>query len=848
VNNSTTQENPNTVEGTTEGVPEGTTEGDNNVSLFSNNGSLKEVTEIEEIELESGTKVEVAKGQILVYTNEDVTPEELSNIEKTILDLGGEIIGSLLETRTIQVKLPEDEKKSDFISQIRSISGVAYADFNFVIDFSIKDNEDGYKMFLQNRYFENNERIKEIIEGEETIEGYYEGVYEGYDEGYDEGEGDLYLYWIDHVDADKAWKLINASDITEVNVGIVDTGIAKEQQVLDEHRIKRYQYNPTNNNVEFIEDDDTKDIEDHGLAVTAFISGYMDIPNKIRGINWFNNVIVFDVFRKKTDLFNRLFLTDVDTSIKLLIEDGVKIINISIGVKIEGPQSDQQKAEIKQRYRRSLSSLVALAKRSDCLLVFSAGNNGFKKDDDLFGPFLRSDSMEKDSWDTHAIIVGASNKLFKDADFSDLGKIVNILAPGDDIGFGNGKPYRGTSFSAPLVTGTLALLKGLNETLSSPEMRYIVIDTADPVLRASDYLLSAYEIYTPTPNLLLNVNDAVKVAKATQGIPLDVFDPMIISKDEVKSIDINVTSPSTSVYGMDILFLIDTTGSYSDDIDTLQQKATEIINNLSALGVDVQMGVASFADYPFTPFGDEYSGDEAFYLNQSITNNIDDVLSAIDSLDQPLHYGYDDPESQLEALYQSATGEGRDLNMDGDFNDTGDILPQNIGWRTTSLKIIIFSTDAIFHKPEDEPTYYGPTFDETIQALKRKGIIVIGLDTGDTGEDLKTVVDATKGVLFSLSSDSREIVDAIVNGLDVVLGKLDISIEAISGKGWIYEVIPERYTDVEPGDTKNFNVKIKGIKNSTVETLKYDIYLWIRSNNGLIKRIKLPIEVPTQRH
>lgn len=82
--------------------------------------------------------------------------------------------------------------------------------------------------------------------------------------------------------------------------------------------------------------------------------------------------------------------------------------------------------------------------------------------------------------------------------------------------------------------------------------------------------------------------------------------------------------------------------------------------------------MGSFLDFPIDPYGFESSGDKAFFLNQVITGDTDAVIDGINQLDNPLHFGADGPESQLEALYQAATGEGIDINSDGDYDDTGD--------------------------------------------------------------------------------------------------------------------------------------------------------------------------------
>lgn len=809
------------------GIPPSGTTG---VEPFTEDSKFSEVHETENITLDDGRVVEAAKDEILIFAKEDITSEEVNTLKAWVEKLGGIIIGSLTEMRTIQVRIPSTTKETDFISQIKSVSGVAHSGVNLVVKLT-DDNLTGYERFLKNVKNYGLKVLRAVIPKAVA---------------YPDFEGN---YWIEHIKANEAWEITTGSESDDAIIGIVDTGIMKDQNVLSESRIKRYDYagNP-------IEDDDTKDLSDHGMWVTSFAAGYIDESNKVRGVAWKNHVIMADVgnLEQIYIIFKKMTITETLTGIKTAITKGAKIVNISIGAGGIGcSTSSQKRINALLDFRKYITPAVAAAKKNNCLLIFAAGNECEKTDDTLLPSDYNAPEDEKDSWKTHALRVAATDINKKDVQDSilwdlitlwgsNMGKAVDIASPGNNIGWGNGTGS-GTSYAAPLVTGTAALLKSINTTLSAPEIRYILLDSADPVVVPSTEALNQGNT-KPEPNLFLNAKKAVDNAKAVEGISLDVLDTVIISKDETKSVSFSVTIPPASVSSMDVLFLIDTTGSYYDDIDTLQSKATEIIHDLSTRGIDVQFGVASFADFPFYPYGDESSGDRAFYLNQAITDNIDAVKAAINQLDNPLHYGADWPESQLEALYQAATGSGRDLNNDGDFDDLGEVNPINIGWRTASLKVIVLATDAPFHDPEKE-VYYGPTFSQVIDALNAKGIIVIGLDSGDTQGDLQRIVDATKGSLFALSSNSSEIAEAIIEGIEEALAEVTLSVERISGGEWIFAINPDKYSGVKPGETRTFTVTLNGIKNKGVSTLTYDVYLWIKADSGLLKRVRIPIAV-----
>lgn len=144
-------------------------------------------------------------------------------------------------------------------------------------------------------------------------------------------------------------------------------------------------------------------------------------------------------------------------------------------------------------------------------------------------------------------------------------------------------------------------------------------------------------------------------------------------KEATASFEVPVTIPDSGVRLLDVIICTDLTGSYSDDIETLETQARAIIEELANRMENVQFGVTSFADFPFSPYGAQFAGNEAFYLDQPITDKLSEVYAAIDGL--CTRYGSDGPESQYEALFQIATGEGLALNGDGDYRDIGEIMP-----------------------------------------------------------------------------------------------------------------------------------------------------------------------------
>lgn len=187
---------------------------------------------------------------------------------------------------------------------------------------------------------------------------------------------------------------------------------------------------------------------------------------------------------------------------------------------------------------------------------------------------------------------------------------------------------------------------------------------------------------------------------------------------------------------VDVYFLVDTTGSFFDDLVNYKAQAAGIVNTLIGSGLDVHFGLGNYRDYPISPFGG--GGDYAYVRNMDISapadsdlNGILDIVDAINALSAG--GGADFEESQLPAMFQAATGAGQDLSGAG-FPGASIPAGQQASYRSDSLRILINWTDAEFHEPGDPGTipYPGPSFADTIAALNASDIKVIGIGAPTT--------------------------------------------------------------------------------------------------------------------
>lgn len=152
---------------------------------------------------------------------------------------------------------------------------------------------------------------------------------------------------------------------------------------------------------------------------------------------------------------------------------------------------------------------------------------------------------------------------------------------------------------------------------------------------------------------------------------------------------------------IDLVFLIDLTGSFTDDLPILQAQIAPLLTSISSTFTNIRYGVASFRDFPFGTFGDP--GDVVYRVEQGMTSSSASIQSAINGLSAS--GGFDLPEAQYEALHQVITSAGRDVDGNGSFGDPGDIAPMPIGLTAGRLPVIILLTDADFHDSDTEPDY-----------------------------------------------------------------------------------------------------------------------------------------------
>ncbi|MFH2010141.1 MAG: thrombospondin type 3 repeat-containing protein [bacterium] len=224
------------------------------------------------------------------------------------------------------------------------------------------------------------------------------------------------------------------------------------------------------------------------------------------------------------------------------------------------------------------------------------------------------------------------------------------------------------------------------------------------------------------------------------GIPAGDFFFVLPYLDPPQDDDLDF---STDVVNLDVVIAMDTSGSFSEEIDALTVDLnTVIIPQIRQQIPNTAFGVTRFEDFPRLPFGNP--GDVPFELLQSVTTDASAVADAV-ALLPPAAGGFDLPESQFEALYQIATGAG--FTLDSTYIVwPGPCAPvDGVCFRLGALPVVILITDAPFHRAQEYDVSIGAHSQaEALAELAARGIRVVGVSSGAAARpDLDAMALAT---------------------------------------------------------------------------------------------------------
>jgi Ca2+-binding RTX toxin-like protein/lysophospholipase L1-like esterase len=195
---------------------------------------------------------------------------------------------------------------------------------------------------------------------------------------------------------------------------------------------------------------------------------------------------------------------------------------------------------------------------------------------------------------------------------------------------------------------------------------------------------------------------------------------------------------------VDVVFVVDTTGSMGDDIAAVQSFATDVVNQLTQNFATYRCALVTYRDHP------SWTGDLTDYPSRVDLDFTDDpaaIVSAISTIQ--LGDGGDTPESVYSGL---KAGIG-------------------LSWRPGVKKIVLQLGDAPPHDPEPVTNYTANDVVEAALAVDPAEVFVLNVSSGGVAPpELVDIANRTGGAVFSAPSPS-EVAQALTDALAQAAGK-----------------------------------------------------------------------------
>ena len=277
------------------------------------------------------------------------------------------------------------------------------------------------------------------------------------------------------IDLSSAWQVETGS--SSVKVGVVDTGIDASHPALQGKVNTNLSRNFAPDSVSA-----TTDPYGHGTHVAGIIAGSGNNSHGISGVCQNITLVSLRVFYRKQSVSNDPYTTAgiVAEAIDYANEMNIPILNLSLGVVVVGVGN------------LGITSLSTAIIDYSGLVVCAAGNDAYNLDleADYYPATLEHDNI---------ISVGAATSQYTVASFSNYGHSkVDLFAPGSIVAscfstsvcsssgctasghLSYGYHFMsGTSMAAPMVTGVAALLLSSDSSLTSSEIKALILNNTE---------------------------------------------------------------------------------------------------------------------------------------------------------------------------------------------------------------------------------------------------------------------------------------------------------------------------------------------------------------------------------
>jgi subtilisin family serine protease len=346
-------------------------------------------------------------------------------------------------------------------------------------DFKAKYSDDKYKVVYYDDVVkrmqieipkEEREQLKQTIPSQFAPEyelfvfdeAVFEGTYTPNDPAFSDQSKAGYL---NTIKAQQAWDITRGSE--KITVAIVDNGFNLKHPELNSKVVQPY-------NVWLHSQEIFPQQIDHGTHIAGTALATADNGKGLCGIAPNCKFMPIQVADKQ----GVMTTTSVLDGILYALYQGADVVNVSLGSQFtslsqfsESVQQDLIRNHFKEE-ERLWREIMRIAANHNSTVVLAAGN-----DNVLAG----IDAIQRPELFITVSATDKNNRSFNKAEFSNYGSYSTISAPGvgiySSIGKNDYQTMDGTSMAAPIVTGTVALMKSINDTLTTKQIICILQTT-----------------------------------------------------------------------------------------------------------------------------------------------------------------------------------------------------------------------------------------------------------------------------------------------------------------------------------------------------------------------------------
>ena len=522
---------------------------------------------------------------------------------------------------------------------------------------------------------------------------------------------------VEAIRAPAAWGYRN--ELSDVKIGLIDSPPNRSHNDLDFERVLISSLSLSGSSNSAYDNIVITPRDNHGTHVAGTMAASFGNNEGISGVMGDKAILYYAQSYTITEngSVQTHFLNDWIMSFRALINDNVKVINLSMGyadgAMIYGASRGNTNAvntirtqsEIMANVLRRL--IISGKEFVICAAAGNSNNNTFYKDDkapfgyktkyfwlweafsgekgDAEALYASSLAHINDEFVKSRIIVVGSVKIdnkksnssetrYSFSAFSQIGARVDVSAPGEEIYSATREGYgflSGTSMATPHVSGVAGLIFAANPDLTGAEVKRIIL--------ASTY---GRFYYTGGFSGMIDAEAAVMFAFQTRSNSVN------------RVINTGISD------GIDLCFVVDTTSSMRPYIDNAKENMKSILGVLEDKSENYRVAIVDYRDFPGRGGRQDYPSK----LQLDFSTDNDAIIAVINSL--TLGNGGDTPETVYSGLMEAIA----------------------LDWRTNAQKAIIVLGDA---PPLDPEPNTGYTFDSVLASLYEADI-KIDFDFSDT--------------------------------------------------------------------------------------------------------------------